>query len=125
MTLLQLKQNRNLTFWTLHAMGWSAYAISQYLGALLYGKAIAYNKVIITAAVSGFLISSWLRYLSRWLWNKPPTVMVPLALLSAYATALTWRIPVNVAYSTWFPNERMHFSHWMDYFSGTMSSTYL
>ena len=38
MTLLQLKQNRNLTFWSLHAMGWSAYAMSQYLGALLYGK---------------------------------------------------------------------------------------
>ena len=59
---MQLKQNRNLTFWSLHAMGWSAYAMSQYLGALLYGKGIAYQKVILVATLSGFLVSSWLRY---------------------------------------------------------------
>jgi two-component system LytT family sensor kinase len=125
MTFLQLKQNRNLTFWSLHAMGWSAYAISQYLGALLYGKAIAYQKVIIIAAVSGFLISAWLRYLCRWLWNKPPAVMIAVGVLAAYLTALTWRIPVNFAYATMFPNDRMHFTNWIDYFSGAMSSTYL
>ena len=61
MTLLQLNKNRNLTFWSLHALGWSAYAISQYLGALLYGKAVAYNKVILIAALSGFVLSAWLR----------------------------------------------------------------
>jgi two-component system, LytTR family, sensor kinase len=125
MTLMQLKENRNLTFWTLHAMGWSAYAMSQYLGALLYGKGIGYQKVILVATLSGFVVSSWLRYTSRWLWNKPPQLMVPMALLCAYVTALTWRIPVNWAYRTMFPDERMHFTHWMDYFSGTMSSTYL
>ena len=59
---MQLKQNRNLTFWSLHAMGWSAYAMSQYLGALLYGKAIAYQKVIIVATLTGFLVSAWLRF---------------------------------------------------------------
>jgi two-component system, LytTR family, sensor kinase len=125
MTLMQLKENRNLTFWTLHAMGWSAYAMSQYLGALLYGKGIGYQKVILVATLSGFVVSSWLRYASRWLWNKPPQLMVPMALLCAYVTALTWRIPVNWAYRTMFPDERMHFTHWMDYFGGTMSSTYL
>jgi two-component system, LytTR family, sensor kinase len=125
MTFMQLNKNRNLTFWFLHAMGWSAYAISQYLGALLYGKAISYQKVIIIATLSGFVISSWLRYVCRWLWNKPPQVMIPMALLSAYVTALTWRIPVNWAYRTMFPDERMHFTHWVDYFSGAMSSTYL
>ena len=104
-------------------MGWSAYAMSQYLGALLYGKGIGYQKVILVATLSGFVVSSWLRYASRWLWTKPPQVMVPMALLCAYVTALTWRIPVNWAYRTMFPDERMHFTHWMDYFSGTMSST--
>ena len=125
MTFMHLKQNRNLTFWSLHAMGWSAYAISQYLGALLYGKAIAYNKVIVVAAVSGFLISAWLRYLCRWLWNKPPAVMIGLGVLGAYVTALTWRLPVNWAYVTMFEWEREHMDHWYDFFSGTMSSTYL
>jgi two-component system LytT family sensor kinase len=126
MTLIQLKQNRNLTFWSLHAMGWSAYAISQYLGALLYGKAVAYNKVILIAAISGFVLSSWLRYLCRWLWNKPPIVMVGIGLLSAYATALVWRLPINWAYQTYFEHERMEEeAHWFDYFGGALSATYL
>jgi two-component system, LytTR family, sensor kinase len=125
MTFMQLKQNRNLTFWSLHAMGWSAYAISQYLGALLYGKAVEYNKVIFVAAVSGFVLSSWLRYLCRWLWNKPPAVMIGMGVLGAYVTALTWRLPVNWAYVTMFEWERDHIQTWVDYFSGTMSSTYL
>ena len=76
MTFMQLNKNRNLTFWSLHAMGWSAYGISQYLGALLYGKAVAYTKVILIAALTGFILSSWLRLLCRWLWNKPPAVMI-------------------------------------------------
>ncbi len=125
MTLMQLKQNRNLTFWSLHALGWSAYAIAQYAGALLYGKAIAYSKVIVIASLTGFVLSAWLRLLCRWLWSKPPAVTVGLGLLGAYATALLWRIPVNLAYVTLFEEERMHFRGWVDYFSGTMSSTYL
>ena len=38
LTLDQLRSNRNVLFWTLHAAGWAAYAISQYFGALLYEK---------------------------------------------------------------------------------------
>jgi two-component sensor histidine kinase len=123
---MQLNKNRNLTFWSLHALGWSAYAISQYLGALLYGKAVAYNKVILIAAISGFVLSSWLRYLCRWLWNKPPAVMIGVGLLSAYATALVWRLPINWAYHTYFEHEWMsEETHWFDYFGGALSATYL
>jgi two-component system, LytTR family, sensor kinase len=126
MTLLQLNKNRDLTFWSLHALCWSAYAISQYLGALLYGKAVAYNKVILIAAISGFLLSAWLRYLCRWLWNKPPAVMIGVGLLSAYATALVWRLPVNWALHKFFEHEWMdEETHWFDYFGGAVSATYL
>jgi signal transduction histidine kinase len=125
MTLMQLNKNRNLTFWSLHALGWSAYAISQYLGALLYGKAVAYNKVIIIAAVSGFILSAWLRYLCRALWNKPPAAMISFGLLGAYATALVWRLPINWAYHTFFEHEWMREQTWVDYFGGALSATYL
>jgi LytS/YehU family sensor histidine kinase len=125
MTFMQLNKNRNLTFWALHAMGWAAYGFAQYAGALLYGKAIAYTKVILIASATGFILSSWLRLLCRQLWKQPPAVMIGLGLLGAYVTALAWRIPVNMAYMALFPEERMHFIGWVDYFGGTMSSTYL
>jgi hypothetical protein len=53
MTFMQLNKNRNLTFWSLHLMGWMAYGFAQYAGALLYGKAIAYTKVILIASATG------------------------------------------------------------------------
>ena len=41
-TLDHLRSNRNVLFWSLHAAGWAAYAISQYFGALLYEKPLSY-----------------------------------------------------------------------------------
>jgi len=35
LTLDQLRRNRNVLFWTLHAAGWGAYAVTQSFGALL------------------------------------------------------------------------------------------
>ena len=70
------KPNRNLLFWSLHAMGWSSYGIAQYLGALLYGKPVAYTKVIVIASVAGFLLTAPLRYYCRWLWQHGPAAMI-------------------------------------------------
>ena len=64
--------------------------------------------------------------LCRWLWTKPPAVMIGIGLIGAYVDrAGLARSPVNLAYVTLFPEERMHMTHWVDYFGGTMSSTYL
>jgi len=64
-TLDDLRRNRNLLFWALHTLGWSAYLITQYLGALLYEKPTSYIKVVLAAAAGGFLLSAPLRYLYR------------------------------------------------------------
>ncbi len=72
MTLDDVRRNRNLLFWALHTLGWSAYLITQYLGALLYEKPTGYLWVVAIAAAGGFMLSAPLRYLYRWLWNRPP-----------------------------------------------------
>lgn len=120
-----LTRNRNLLFWSLHAMGWSAYAIAQYLGAVLYGKAVAYSKVILIAAASGFVLSATLRYVCRWLWNKPVAVKFAAALTSAYVIALAWRLIINWAYHRFVDAEWEMLKHWYDYFGGALSGTYL
>lgn len=60
MTLDDLRRNRNLLFWGLHAFGWSACLITQYMGALLYDQSASYMKVVLVAAASGFLLSAWI-----------------------------------------------------------------
>lgn len=124
MSLAHLRKNRDLLFWSLHAMGWSAYAISQYLGALLYDKMAGYTKVIVVAAVSGFLLSAPLRYLCRYLWTRTPGVMIAGGLAGAYGTALVWRTIINGAYEAFVESE-WPMTRWYEYLGGAMSATYL
>ncbi|HEY5808625.1 MAG TPA: histidine kinase [Povalibacter sp.] len=119
-----LSKNRDLVFWSLHAIGWSGYAIAQYLGSLLYGKAATYQKIIIIAAVSGFLLTAPLRYLCRYLRTLSPAAMIGGALAGAYCVALMWRVVINWAYETyvrWDPP----MEHWYEYLTGAMTATYL
>src|SRR5688572_668979 len=124
MDLTQLKRNRNLLFWSLHVLGWSGYGISQYLGAMLYGKPVAYVQYIAVAAVSGCILSAPLRYICRWLWTKPPTVMVAGGIAGAYAVSCMVRVVMNWFYHRCVEPE-WPIMHWYEYFQGAMSSTYL
>ena len=124
MTLDDLRRNRNQLFWGLHTLGWSAYLITQYMGALLYEKPPEYIKVILVAAGSGFLLSAPLRYVYRWLWSKRPFVLIPLVLFAAWTTALAWRVVINTSYAR-FVEDWMAKEPWYSVFSGALSSTYL
>jgi two-component system LytT family sensor kinase len=125
MDLTQLKRNRNLLFWSLHVLGWSGYGTSQYVGALLYGKPVAYVQYIAVAAISGCILSAPLRYICRWLWTKPPAVMIAGGIASAYVTACMVRIVMNWYYHAYVEPEWHPLENWYDYLSGAMSSTYL
>jgi len=123
-TLDDLRRNRNLLFWALHTLGWSAYLITQYMGALLYEKPASYIKVILAAAGSGFLLSAPLRYVYRWLWGQRPWIIIPSVLFISWITALVWRSAINYSWGV-FMGEWMEGEPWYSIFSGTLTSTYL
>jgi len=124
-TLDDLRRNRNLLFWALHTLGWSAYLITQYLGALLYEKPTSYIKVVLAAAAGGFLLSAPLRYLYRRLWGQRFAIVAPAVLLAAWVVALGWRVVINSSYLRWVETESMAGEPWYGIFVGTLSSTYL
>ncbi|MFL6548326.1 MAG: sensor histidine kinase [Povalibacter sp.] len=119
-----LRKNRDLLFWSLHAIGWSGYGIAQYLGAMMYGKPGAWQKFIFIAAASGFLLSAPLRYVCRYLRTLRPGPMIVGALLSAYVVALIWRTVVNWAYEN-FVERDPPMQHWYEYLTGATTATYL
>ena len=125
MTLDDLRRNRNLLFWALHTLGWSAYLITQYLGALLYEKPTSYIKVVLAAAAGGFLLSAPLRYLYRRLWGQRFAVVVPAVLLASWLVALVWRAVINSSYMHFVESGSMAGEPWYGIFVGTLSSTYL
>jgi two-component system, LytTR family, sensor kinase len=121
----QLKRNRELTFWSLHAIGWSAYGFSHYLGTLLYaGPPDNYHKVILSASLAGFLITAPLRYVLRALWGRSLPVMIFWAVTVAYLMALIWRVAVNSAIAKFMP-DAIWVEHFSEYFSGAVQATYL
>jgi two-component system LytT family sensor kinase len=125
-----LLKNRNTLFWTLHVSGWLAYALSQYLGTLLYDEKYQHMKgyltVIVIATIVGFLLSLELRYVYRRLWTRPPRVIMFVALLSCYLFALLWRVIINSAYLQ-FTSDSMEWEmkSALEFFSGAMHSSYL
>jgi two-component system LytT family sensor kinase len=119
------KKNRELLFWSLHGLGWGAYAMSHYLGALIYWKPEGYSKVIFLAAAAGFVLSAPLRYVCRWLWTRSIGVVIVGAIASAYLVSAAWRVIVNHGYIVFVPEYASEFQRWTDYFSGTVSGMYL
>jgi signal transduction histidine kinase len=125
-----LLKKRSTLFWTLQIGGWLAYALSQYLGTLIYDSKYeqmhGYVTVIAIAAVSGFLLSLELRYIYRRLWTRPPRVIIFVALLSCYGFALVWRVIINSTYLG-YTSDSMEWEmrSALEFFSNAMSSTYL
>ena len=125
-----LLRNREASFWILQALGWSAYFISQFVAALFYPEKLGpdklrgYVSVLVVAALSGFLLSSLLRFAYRRIRERPPAVAVPLVIALVYAAALIWRLFINGGYVA-FMNEHEMLDGWMRMFAGALISTYL
>jgi len=128
-SLNPLLKNRVALFWTLHVGGWLAYALSQYLGSLLYDTKYeymtSYLTVILIAATSGFLLSLELRYIYRRLWTRSPRVIIVVALLSCYLFALVWRVIINSSVLRFMSDMEWEVQSGLEFFSQAMSATYL
>jgi sensor histidine kinase YesM len=124
LTLDLLRTNRNLLFWTLHAAGWGAYAVTQYFGALLYEKPASYGHVILIAAAAGFVLSMPMRSIYRKLWGHSPRVLLVGVLLTCYGTALALRLVINLAYKQ-FVEPDWQFKAMFELFAGALSTFYL
>jgi len=124
-TLEELRSNRNVLFWSLHAAGWAGYGLTQYFGALVYGEqASDYGRMFAVSAVAGFVLSVPMRYIYRRLWGRPVRERILGVLVTCYVTALALRGVINLSYRAfvepdWQPRSLF------EVFGGTLSTTYL
>jgi len=126
----QLLRHREASFWALQTLGWSAYFIAQYVSALVNPEKMdpvhlsAYNSVILVAAVSGFALSSMLRYAYRRVRDRSPAIVVVTVLVLVYAAAILWRLFINGSYAV-FMGEHEMLDSWARIFASALISTYL
>jgi two-component system LytT family sensor kinase len=123
-TLRQFRSNRNVLFWSLHAAGWAAYGLTQYLGALVYEKPSGYVLVWAVSAIAGFVLSSPMRLIYRRLWSRSVQERVIGVLVTCYVTALPLRFIINQAYKA-FVEPDWHPQSLFELFGGTLSTTYV
>jgi two-component system LytT family sensor kinase len=123
-TLEQFRTNRNALFWTLHAAGWAAYGITQYVGGLFYPESSSYGPVFVLAAIAGFVLSAPMRYIYRRLWGQPPGVIVVGVLVTCYFTALALRMVINLAFKA-FVEPDWQVRTPFELFMGSLSTAYL
>lgn len=119
-----LRRGRNALFWMLHAAGWSAYAVTQYFGALLYEKPVPYQQVIAIAAIAGFVLTMPMRYIYRRLWGRPPVRIVLGVLVTCYVLALALRSAINISYRQ-LVEPAWQFKTLFEFAQGALSTMYL
>jgi two-component sensor histidine kinase len=125
-----LLHHREVAFWSLQAIGWSAYFIAQFVSMLYYPESASpkkfsgYMSVLIDAALTGFVLSSVLRYAYRRVRERPPAQVVPTVLALVYLAALVWRLFINGGYVL-FMDEHEMLEGWGRIFTGALISTYL
>jgi len=124
-TFRELRSNRDVLFWSLHAAGWAGYGLTQYFGALVYGEQSSdYGRAFAVAAVAGFILSAPMRYIYRRLWGRPVRERILGVLITCYVTGLALRGVINLSYRAfvepdWQPRSLF------EVFGGTLSTTYL
>jgi len=95
MKLDVLRKNRDVLFWALHTMGWVAYGLALYVGSAIYMKDPGYEKVIVVATITGFLLSAPLRWLYRRLWPKGPRRILIGSIVACWLIALARAAVIN------------------------------
>jgi two-component system LytT family sensor kinase len=124
----RLLDHREAAFWSLQALGWSAYFSAQFVAVLFSPERVGpsgltrYAAVLAVAAACGFVLTSLLRYLYRTLRERPPAVALPATTAAVYAAAVVWRVFINGSYVAFMGQA---FEGWARIFSGALISTYL
>jgi two-component sensor histidine kinase len=123
-TVQRVLENRNRLFWVLQFAGWTGYFLAAWLGALAHEKPPTYGLVLMAYAIIGFIFTTGMRYVCRWLWTRPVTQLAIGTVLITYLVALPWKWLSNEAYwalvkDGWRPTELL------SYISGVTGAFYV
>ncbi len=116
-------KNRTALFWMLQLLGWGAYGLSMFLGALPHFPSAWHalvHKVIFVGL--GFFISILLRVIYKSLWRRSysfPKITV-VAVVSSYLFGLIWAVGFNVARWSLIELDWSRIK-WYDYANGGLS----
>lgn len=121
-----LKDQRSL-FWTLQFAGWSGWAMSFYLGVIMWGKPPEnYLFYLPFVATVGMLLTLVLRAIYRYMWEMELTRRIIAIVAASYGAGLVWMSIRGAVFFYLYPEERkpheMEGMGFMSYFDGAISA---
>ena len=101
-----LKDKRHL-FWMLQFAGWSGWAMSFYLGIIVWGKPPEHYYLYLPfIATVGMLLTLVLRALYRHMWEMEITRRIIAIAAGSYAAGLVWMAVRGTVFYNMYPEER-------------------
>ena len=128
MQIHRILEEKRFLFWALQLAGWSSWAITFYLGMLVWGKELGTYAIYLPIVSScGLLITLILRALYRATWSAAIGWRVAAVLGGSLVAGATWMAVRVMVFRSLFPKDPMaedakpHMDIWQ-YFEGTTSA---
>jgi two-component system LytT family sensor kinase len=86
----QFFANRRHLFWTLQFLGWSAWGLNFYLGAIIWGKPNFYVSYMPVAATVGMIITLGLRWIYHYTWDYKALHRLSIAFFASLFAGVLW-----------------------------------
>ncbi|HYM36398.1 MAG TPA: histidine kinase [Steroidobacteraceae bacterium] len=125
-SLEPMRRNRDVLFFVINALGWTAWGITQAGGNFLFDETFEWRSLYlyVPATLAGMLICVGLRYVCRFLWRQKPVILLSGGMLAAYIAALPFRAIINPI--QWHLNgSEMPVENWYDIFMAVTVSMYI
>ena len=123
----ELLKDKRYLFWLLQFAGWSGWAMSFYLGVIVWGKAPEHYYLYLPfIATIGMLLTLVLRALYRHMWEMEITRRIIAIVAGSYAAGLVWMAARGTVFYNMFPQEQKmtekHGMEFLSYFDGAVSA---
>ena len=123
--LSKISQNRNYQFWALQLLGWSGWVILFAIRDAYWGQPFERLALLIVDAIVGIALTTILRYVYQWAWDKPVSQRVLTVLLASYGMAAIWQPIKNYSQFYYFNDFGLIAEYGlMGYFGGIIGYSY-
>lgn len=127
MDIQNLLKDKRYLFWTLQFAGWSGWAMSFYLGVIMWGKPPQnYFLYLPFIATIGMLLTLVLRALYRFMWDMEITRRIIAIVVGSYGAGLVWMSIRGAVFYRMFPSERKPWEQegmsFLSHFDGAVSA---
>lgn len=118
-------QNRNFQFWALQLLGWTGWVTLFAIRDAYWGQPFERILLLIIDAIAGLLLTTILRYIYRWVWDRSIYQRVLTVLIASYAMAAIWQPIKNYSQFYYYQDfELISEFGVMGYFGGIIGYSY-